>query len=102
GFSKAITEQSKAKTVVSDDGWVRLEIPGTWRTLRELHDDASLKVGNTFREEYAIVISELKADLGGTLDGYAKIATGSIRESLGTSAEVGPIENATAGKFSAR
>jgi acyl carrier protein len=102
GFGKAIAQQSKSQTAVSDDGWVRLEIPGTWRKLRELHDDASLKVGNKFREEYAIVISELKADFDGTLDGYAKIATGSIRESLGSSAEVGPIENATAGKFSAR
>jgi acyl carrier protein len=102
GFSKAITEQSKAKTVVSDDRWVRLEIPGTWRTLRELHDSASLQVGNKFREEYAIVLSERKIDIDSTLDDYAKLVTGNIGKNLGASAEVGPIENATAGKFTAR
>jgi hypothetical protein len=102
GFSKAIAAQAKSKTVVSDDGWVRMEIPGTWSPLRELHKDASLKVGNKFREEYAIVISETKTDFDGTLDDFAKVTTGAIGKSLGASAGVGPIENATAGKFTAR
>jgi hypothetical protein len=102
GFGKAIAEQSKPKTVVSDDGWVRLEIPGTWRTLRELHKDAPLQVGNKIREEYAIVISERKTDFDSTLDDFAKLTTGSIGGKLGRSAEVGPIEIATAGKFNAR
>jgi hypothetical protein len=87
GFGKAIAQQSKSKTVDSDDGWVRLEIPGTWSTVPELHDDASLKVGNKFREEYAVVLSEDKTDFDGTLDDYAKIATGSIGESIGRSGQ---------------
>jgi acyl carrier protein len=102
GFGKAIAEQSRPKMVVSEDGWVRLEIPGSWSTLRELHDSASLKVGNKFREEYAIVISEKKADIKGTLDDFAQTVTGGIRESLGVGVEVGPIENVTAGKFTAK
>jgi acyl carrier protein len=48
------------------------------------------------------VISEPKADFKGTLDDFAKVATGGIIENLGANAEVGPIENATAGKFIAR
>ena len=102
GFSKTVAQQSKSQTIVSDDGWVRLEIPGAWRTLPELHDDASLKFGNKFREEYAIVISEPAAEFDGTLDDFAKVATSGIIENLGANAEIGPIENATAGKFNAR
>jgi len=102
GFGKAVAERSKSKTIVSDDGWVRLEIPGTWSTQRELHDDAALKVGNKLREEYAIVISENKSDIDGTLDDFAKVATGNLRKSLGASAGAGPIEDTSAGSFTAR
>lgn len=102
GFGKAMAERSKPKTMVSDDGWVSLEIPGSWRTMAELHDEASLKVGNPVREEYAIVMSESKSDFDTTLDNYAKIAMGFIRDSLGPNVQVGPVENTTVGQFTAR
>jgi acyl carrier protein len=102
GFTKAIAEQSTPKPMVSDDGWVRLEIPGSWSTLSELPSSASLKVGNKFREEYAMIFSQQKADFAGTLDDFAKLTNDTMRKKLGADAEVGPIENVTAGKFPAR
>lgn len=102
GFSQVIAQQSKPKAAVSDDGWVRLQVPGSWDTLSELHDEASLKVGNRLREEYAIVISERKAGTGSTLDDFAKVATDVVHKNLGASAKIGPIENVTAGAFAAR
>jgi acyl carrier protein len=102
GVGKAMADQSKSKRMTSDDNWVSLEIPGSWSTLPELHESASLKVGNKFREEYAVVISDLKSDFEGTLEQFAKLTSAGIRENLGPNAEAGPIENAMAGKFPAK
>lgn len=102
GFTKVIAEQGKSKTVVTNEGWVRLTIPGSWRELPEFKGDGSLTVGNIFSNEFALVISERKDDINGTLDDFAKLATDGIRSKLEAGADVGPIEKAVAGKFAAR
>jgi acyl carrier protein len=102
GMRKTLAEQAKQKTVTSDDGWVSVSIPGSWTLLPELPGEAALKAGNKFREEYAIVISESKADIDGTLDDFAHAAITAIRGNLDSAGEVSPIENSTAGTFPAR
>ncbi len=88
GFNKA-KAAAVDKKVVSSDGQISLQVPANWDDLPELHADAALKVGNKFREEYAIVISEPKTDFEGTLQKYSEITTGAMRENL----ENGTISN---------
>jgi hypothetical protein len=56
---------TERKEVASDDGKMRVTIPGTWTKLPELHKQASLQVGNKGKEVYLIVITDAKADLDG-------------------------------------
>ena len=55
--------QSERKEIASDDGKVRVSIPGTWTKLPELNKQASLQVGNGHNEVYLMVITDIKADL---------------------------------------
>jgi Domain of unknown function (DUF4190) len=51
------------KEIASDDGKIRVTVPGIWTTLPELNKQASLQVGNKSKETYLIVITDAKADL---------------------------------------
>src|SRR5205823_9032659 len=55
--------QSERKEIASDDGKIRVTIPGTWTKLPELNKQASLQVGNGRNEVYLIEITDIKADL---------------------------------------
>src|SRR5262249_35477707 len=54
------TEQ---KEITSNDGEIRVTVPGTWTKLPELNKQASLQVGNKTNEVYLIVITDTKTDL---------------------------------------
>ena len=56
---------TERKEVASDDGEMRVKVPGTWTKLPELHKQASLQVGNKSKEVYLIVITDAKANLDG-------------------------------------
>ena len=66
-------QQSAASTrwVVADDRSSKMLLPTTWKQIPELTDVATIEFGNTFREQYTIVISEPKADFGNNVDLYA-------------------------------
>jgi hypothetical protein len=49
--------------IASDDGKIRVTVPGTWTKLPELNKQASLQVGNKSKEVYLIVITDTKTDL---------------------------------------
>ena len=54
---------TERKEIASDDGKIRVTVPGTWTKLPELHKQASLQVGNKSKEVYLIVITDAKTDL---------------------------------------
>jgi hypothetical protein len=51
------------KEIASDDGQVKVTVPGTWTKLPELNKQARLQVGNKSKELYLMVIPDAKADL---------------------------------------
>jgi Domain of unknown function (DUF4190) len=51
------------KEIASDDGQIKVTVPGTWTKLPELNKQARLQVGNKSKELYLIVIPDAKADL---------------------------------------
>ena len=54
---------TERKEIASDDGKIKVTVPGTWTKLPELNKQASLQVGNKSNEVYLIVITDMKADL---------------------------------------
>jgi hypothetical protein len=54
---------TERKEIASDDGKIKVTVPGTWTKLPELNEQASLQVANKSKEMYLIVITEAKADL---------------------------------------
>ena len=54
---------SERKEIASDDGKIKVTVPGTWTKLAELNKQASLQVGNKSKEVYLIVITDTKTDL---------------------------------------
>jgi Domain of unknown function (DUF4190) len=54
---------TERKELVSDDGKIKVTVPGTWTKLPELNKRASLQVGNKSKEVYLIVITDAKTDL---------------------------------------
>src|SRR5215472_1220767 len=54
---------TERKEIASDDGKIKVTVPGTWTKLPELNKQASLQVGNKSKEVYLIVITDAKADL---------------------------------------
>jgi|GEM_PF-2289 len=75
--------QSALTSVVSEDGWISMEIPRRWSELESLHEEANLKVGDPMAEEYMIVLSEpWTAKDGVTLEKFASTARTALLESL--------------------
>src|SRR5437762_11506431 len=54
---------AERKELASDDGKIKVTVPGTWTKLQELNKQASLQVGNKSKEVYLIVITDTKANL---------------------------------------
>jgi Tfp pilus assembly major pilin PilA len=54
--------------VTSGDGLTRIRLPSNWKQLPELTETGSVEYGNAHREQYALVISEPKADFSSTVD----------------------------------
>src|SRR5947199_4742662 len=53
---------TERKAIASDDGKIKVTVPGTWTKLPELNKQASLQVGNKSKEVYLIEITDTKAD----------------------------------------
>jgi TM2 domain-containing membrane protein YozV/type II secretory pathway pseudopilin PulG len=54
--------------VTADDGLTRIRLPNNWKQMPELTEIGSIEYGNPRREQYALVISEPKADLSDSMD----------------------------------
>jgi hypothetical protein len=54
---------TERREIASDNGKIKVNVPGTWTKLPELNKQASPQVGNKSKEVYLIVITDTKADL---------------------------------------
>ena len=89
-FQKALMP----KKVTAVDGIASLQVPGSWKELNNRNKDASIKQGNSFREEYMMVISESKDTLRGVeLDDYTRMVCTQIEAGMkkATHAPIGPL-----------
>lgn len=77
-----------------------LKIPGNWSTMRDLNSDASLQVGNGFREEYLIVLVDRNFEYDGTLEEHSDLTSSFILEGLSGAEDTG-AEPTTIGGFNA-
>jgi hypothetical protein len=73
GFTDAKKAQTTRRTVTSSDGWVSLQVPGSWSDLPELGADASLKMGNKFAEQYLLLLTDPKSDFRGSLESFSEL-----------------------------
>ncbi|MEQ1861804.1 MAG: hypothetical protein ABMA13_17945 [Chthoniobacteraceae bacterium] len=89
----AAQAKTARKPIVSEDGWVSLQIPGAWKSLPDLNRESMLKAGNVFAEEYLMVFSDPRTDFTGTLDEFATLTTDRMRGQLQNSsaAEAHPL-----------
>src|SRR5947199_3817821 len=53
---------TEKQEIASDDGQIKVTVPGLWTKLPELNKQASLQVGNKSKEVYLIEITDTKAD----------------------------------------
>jgi hypothetical protein len=51
------------REIASEDGKIKVTVPGTWTKMPELNKQASLQVGNKSKEVYLIAITDAKTDL---------------------------------------
>ncbi len=68
--------------VLPEGGGFSVKLPGNWKLLDGLHEDAGLQAGNLRREEYFIVISETKEDFAGDLREYSDLTAGNMVSAL--------------------
>ena len=75
-------EGLRKKRMASADGKVRLEVPGTWKEMPELNEDASIRAGDEIRNQYVIVIRNPKMDFDATLSEFEDSASGIMMANL--------------------
>jgi Domain of unknown function (DUF4190) len=62
---------TERKEIASDDGKIKVTVPGTWTKVLEFNKQATLQVGDKSKQMYLIVITDSKADLENiTLEKY--------------------------------
>jgi len=61
-IKKEIEKTQTPKVVTATDNKCQLTVPGNWQTRTDLHEEAALQTANLLSDQYAIVISESKAD----------------------------------------
>ena len=54
---------TERKEIASDDGKIKVTVPGTWTKLPELNKKATLQVGDKSKQMYLIVITDAKGDV---------------------------------------
>jgi acyl carrier protein len=95
------TSAERKKRVSADGGRYRLEIPGHWREMPALNEEAGIGAGNEAREQYLLVIENPKSDFVGDLDAFDQLSTNLMTANL-ENPEVSEPERRDAGKYPAR
>lgn len=75
-IKKEVEKSQTPQVFTSTDNICQVTVPGNWKNLPELHEDAIIKAGNLFGEQYLIIIRENKEDFGKnfTLDNITEIS----------------------------
>ena len=88
-----IASDEGEKIVRSIDGQIQVTIPSDWVWQPELHDEATLKVGNSWKELYLIVLPENKSDfISMNLERYSQITKKSLMSNLEAPETSAPIK----------
>lgn len=61
--------------VQTNDHQLQFKLPGHWKLLKNLNKEASLQVGNLYKEQYMVVLSYSKLDFVGGLEDHFKHTT---------------------------
>jgi acyl carrier protein len=94
-------EGARKKRIASADGSFRLEIPGNWKEMPELNEDAGIAAGNALREQYVVVIENPKSDYVGDFEDFDKLTTGMLTGNL-EKAEISAPQDREIGGYPAR
>jgi hypothetical protein len=83
---------TERKEIASDDGKIKVTVPGTWTKLPELNKQASLHVGGKSKEMYLIVITDAKAAVGNlTLENYHQITRDRMLQKMKNASASEPV-----------
>lgn len=93
-------EGGRKKRLSTPDGKVRLEVPGGWKDMPELNEDATIHAGDSIRNLYVVVIENPKSDFEGTLKEFEDLSSGMMIEGLEKVESEQPVK-IQAGKFPA-
>ena len=78
---------TERKEIASDDGKIKVTVPGMWTKMPKLNEFASLQVGDKRNRMYLIVITEAKADVPKlTLQTYHQLTRDEARKKFQASA----------------
>jgi acyl carrier protein len=91
----------RKKRVSAEGGRYRVEIPGHWKEMPELNEEAGIGAGNEVREQYLLVIENPKSDFVGTLDDFDQLSSDLLTANLENS-EISEPDPRNAGKYPAR
>lgn len=88
----SLTAIEDPKVVTASDGQSRMTVPGSWQEMPDLNDEAEIEVGNLFREQYAIVLTESKEDFSDAvdLDRFSQLVTQNLRDGLADASVTAP------------
>jgi len=78
------------RVIFDHDSLCQLKIPDHWTMLTNLHEDATIQVGNLRKEEYLILLTDLKLDFQGTLDEHVEITIGNMINNIEDATASGP------------
>ena len=84
----------KKKLMASNDGSFSIEVPGNWKSMPELNDDAQIAAGNSIRDVYAMIIPNPRSDYEGSFKEFDELVLEVLLSSLEKSL-VSPVESLT-------
>ena len=78
---------TERKEIASDDGKIKITVPGMWTKMPELNEFASLQIGDKGNRRYLVVITEATADVAKlTLQTYDQLTCDEARKHFQASA----------------
>lgn len=80
----------KNRVIFDSDSLCQITIPDHWTILTNLHEDATIQVGNLRKEEYLILLTDLRLDFQGSLDEHVEITIGNMINNIEDATTSGP------------
>ncbi len=81
-IKKEVERSQSPQVIVSKDNICQLTVPGNWKQLSDLHEDAIIQAANLVGEQYVIVLRDDRKDFGKnfTLDSMTEISRNNFTE----------------------